>query len=49
MKLLVDTIKDELVNTYDTFIVKTIQLFYDDDYKEYQQVKTEDITDLVCV
>jgi hypothetical protein len=47
--LLVKTIKDELVKDYDTFIVKTIQLFYNDDYEEYKKLKEENITDLVCV
>ena len=47
--LLVKTIKDELVKEYDTFIVKTIQLYYNDNYEEYKNVKEENITDLVCV
>jgi hypothetical protein len=47
--LLVKTIKEELVKEYDTFIVKTIQLYYNDEYEEYQNKKEEDITDLVCV
>ena len=47
--LLVKTIKEELVKDYETFIVKTIQLFYNDDYEEYKNVKEEEITDLVCV
>jgi len=47
--LLVKTIKDELVKEYDTFIVKTIQLYYNDDYETYQPFKEENITDLVCI
>ena len=47
--LLVKTIKEELVREYDTFIVKTIQLYYNDEYEEYQNKKEEDITDLVCI
>jgi hypothetical protein len=47
--LLVKTIKEELVKDYDAFIVKTIQLYYNDDYEEYKNIKEEDITDLVCV
>ena len=41
----------DVVKDYDTdtFIVKTIQLFYNDDYEEYKNVKEENITDLVCV
>ena len=31
------------------FIVKIIQLYYNDDYEEYKNVKEENITDLVCV
>lgn len=49
LELLVKTIKDELVNDYDKFVVKTIQLFYDDNNKKYKQLKSEEITDLVCI
>ena len=47
--LLVETIKAELGKSYDTFMVKTVQLFYDDNYDVYQEIKEENITDLVCV
>jgi hypothetical protein len=47
--LLVKTIKDELVKDYNKFMVKVIQLYYNDDYEEYQQVKEEIITDQVCI
>ena len=47
--LLVKTIKEELVKEYDKFIVKTVQLYYNDNYKIYKNIKEEDITDLVCV
>jgi hypothetical protein len=47
--LLVKTIKDELVKEYDIFIVKTIQLYYNDDYKIYKNIKEENITDLVSI
>jgi hypothetical protein len=47
--LLVKTIKEELVKDYDKFIVKTVQLYYNDDYKKYRNVKEEDITDLVSI
>jgi hypothetical protein len=47
--LLVKTIKDELVKEYDTFIVKNIQLYYNDDYETYQPVKEENITDIVAL
>ena len=46
---LVDTVKEELVKEYDEFIVKIIQLYYDDDYEIYQEIKEEDITKQVCV
>jgi len=49
LQTLVYTIKDELTKDYDGFIVKTVQLFYDDDYKEYQKIKTEDITNIVTI
>ena len=47
--LLVDTVKKELVKEYDDFIVKIIQLYYDDNYEKYHEVKEEDITKQVCV
>jgi hypothetical protein len=47
--LLVEKIKEELVKSYDKFIVKVIQIYYNDNYLIYQSVKEEDITDLVCV
>ncbi len=47
--LLVDTIKEELLKTYDTFIVKIIQIFYNDNYETYQPIKYDVITDQVCV
>ena len=47
--LLVDTIKQELLKQYDTFIVKIIQIFYNDNYETYQPIKYDVITDQVCV
>jgi len=47
--LLVKTIKGELVKEYDTFIVKIIQLYYNDNYETYQAIKEENITDKVAV
>jgi hypothetical protein len=49
VELLVKTIKNELLKDYDTFIVKIIQLYYDDNYEEYNPIKEEIITDIVCV
>ena len=48
LKLLIKTIKEELVKDYDKFCVKIIQLYYDDDYKTYQDIKTDNITDKVA-
>ena len=47
--LLVKSIKEELVKDYDNFIVKIIQLYYDDNYEEYKKIKEEEITKLVCI
>jgi hypothetical protein len=47
--LLVKVIKEELIKEYDNFIVKIIQLYYDDNYLEYKNIKEEDITRLVCI
>ena len=49
INLLVNKIKEELVKDYDKFIVKIIQLYYDDDYAKYQEIKEEDITKTVCI
>ena len=47
--LLVDKVKEELVKNYETFQVKIIQLYYDDDYETYQEIKEEIITDKVTI
>ena len=46
---LVKIIKEELVKDYDKFIVKTIQIYYDDNNEKYEKIKEENITKLVCV
>ena len=45
--LLVDKVKEELIKNYETFQVKIIQLYYDDEYEIYQKIKEEDITEIV--
>ena len=49
INLLVKTINEELVKNYDTFIVKIIQLYYNDNYDIYCPIKEDIITDKVCV
>lgn len=49
LDLLVKTIKEQLVKNYNKFCVKIIQLFYDDNYKDYKLVKKENITKLVTI
>jgi very-short-patch-repair endonuclease len=49
INLLVKTIKDELVKEYNTFIVKIIQIYYNDNYEVYQPIKEEDITNIVAI
>ena len=49
INLLVKSIKEELVKDYEKFIVKLIQLYYDDNYEEYKEIKEEEITKLVCI
>lgn len=50
LEYLVKIIKRELIKDYDTFIVKLIQLFYDDDYEKYKKKKkVEDITKYVAI
>jgi hypothetical protein len=47
--LLVSTVKSELIKDYSEFLVKIIQLYYNDNYDVYQAIKEEIITDKVCV
>jgi glycosyltransferase involved in cell wall biosynthesis len=50
--LIVHTVEEQLVEklkNYDKFIVKIIQVFYNDNYEKYQNIKEEIITDKVCV
>jgi hypothetical protein len=49
LNLLVKIIKEELIKVYEKFIVKIIQIFYNDNYEEYQSIKEEVITDKVCI
>jgi len=49
LDLLVKTIKKELIKDYNKFVVKIIQLFYNDNYQEYKKVKKENITKLVTI
>jgi hypothetical protein len=49
INLLVSKINEELSKEYDTFLVKIIQLYYDDNYEIYSPVKEEIITDMVCI
>ena len=46
---MVNTIKEELTKEYDSFQVKLIQIYYDDGYKIYKDIKEEIITDIVCI
>ena len=46
---LIEVIKCELVANYDQFKVEIIQLYYDDNLKQYADIKREDITYLVCI
>jgi hypothetical protein len=47
--LLVKSIKEELVKEYNKFIVKIIQIYFDDNYEKYKFVKEEEITNIVCI
>ena len=49
LDILVKIIKEELVKDYEKFLVKTIQLYYDDNNEKYEKIKEENITTLVCV
>ena len=47
--LLINKIKEELIKDYDTFIVKLIQIYFDDNYEIYQEIKEENLTNKVCI
>lgn len=49
LELLIKTIKKELNKDYDHFIVKLIQLYYDDNYDKYKVIKKENITHIVTI
>lgn len=49
LETLIDIIKTELSHDYDRFIVKMIQLYYDDHDDTFSEMKIENITDLVCI
>jgi hypothetical protein len=49
LKTLIAVIKKELDEEYETFNVKLVQLYYDDDHDEYKEIKTENITDTVAI
>ena len=49
INLLIETIKKELIIHYDIFMVKIIQIYYNDNYDVYQPIKEEIITDKVCI
>ena len=49
LEILVATIKKELTTVYDEFIVKLIQLYYNDNFTQYAAIKESDITNLVCI
>lgn len=46
---LVEIIKNELSENYENFFVKLIQLYYDDEHEVYEEYKSENIRDIVCV
>ena len=46
---LIETIKEEIDKDYDEFRVILIQMYFDDVCTKYQDIKQEDITDLVCI
>lgn len=46
---LINIINDEIIKEYDQFVVKLVQLYYDDNYDCYQYMKIEDITNAICI
>jgi hypothetical protein len=48
LNTLINVIKTELTFEYDQFIVKLIQLYYDDNEDDYMEMKMDNITNDVC-
>lgn len=42
-------VSEEISRDYDAFIVKIIQMYYDDPNEEYKMIREENITFRVCV
>lgn len=42
-------VSEEISSDYDAFIVKIIQMYYDDPNEEYKMIREENITFRVCV
>lgn len=49
LNLLIDIINKELLRTFDNFEVRLLQLYYNDNYEIYQNVKYEEITNIVAI
>ena len=49
LHMLIKTIKKELINEYDKFTIKLIQLYYDDNYDVYKPKKKENITNKLAI
>jgi hypothetical protein len=48
LKILIDTIKNELNKDYDKFNVKLVQLFYDDNNEKYNELKEMNVTNILA-
>jgi hypothetical protein len=49
LEKLIEIINNELEKRYKKIHVKLIQLFYDDDFSKYEEIKMSDITDKVMI
>lgn len=49
IKFLIEVINKELDANYETFFVKLVLLYYNDDNIIYQHLKEKDITNIVCI
>jgi hypothetical protein len=49
LEKLIETINEELEKKYKKIQVKLIQMFYDDNFRKYEEIKVSDITDKVII
>ncbi len=49
LNVLVQTLKEEIAKEHTNFKIEIIQLYSNDNHENYDYIKIEDITDIVCI